>query len=257
MLARLHLIRNELAGNGGAGLSKRLMHLYFDFIYTPLYDLTVAQTSPYQRFQRECIEKLQFESNESVLCVGVGTGNEILSIMKRNCDLRIVCLDISPKALRRAYQKAMRHGKEIAIFEMDAHRLELADESFDKVVCVHVMGFLEDDRKATQEIVRVLKRGGQYVITYPSGTGGLELGGEIARSVWHDLKSGRFGKAVRQCFSTIVAGIAYTPGASWVRPHQGFYSHESLKGMLDTLGLRAYHIDEDKAYQDFIVYGEK
>lgn len=237
-------------------MGKKLMQLYFNFIYTPLYDLTVAQISPYQRLQRECIDKLQFESNDSVLCVGVGTGNEILRIMERNGDVSIVGVDTSPRALRRAYQKAAEHGKEIAIVQMDAHRLELADESFDKVVCLHVMGFLEDDRKATEEIIRVLEQEGQFVITYPSGAG-FKLRGEIARSVWCHLRSGRFVKAARQCFATIVGGIAYAPGASWVRPSQGFYSYESLKGMLDTLGLTAYHIDEDKAYQDFIVYGEK
>ncbi|MCK5654140.1 MAG: methyltransferase domain-containing protein [Dehalococcoidia bacterium] len=238
-------------------MSKKLMQLYFNVIYNPLYDLTVAQVSPYQRFQRECIDKLQFESDDAVLCVGVGTGNEIVRIMERNCDVSIVGVDTSLKALRRAYQKARRHGKDIDIFRMDAHRLELADESFDKVLCVHVMGFLEDDRTATQEIVRVLKRGGQFVITYPSGSGSIELGGEIARSIWSDLRSKRYGKAVKQCFATIIAGIAYAPGAYWVKPRQGFYSHESLKDMLDALGFRDYHIDEDRLYQDFIVYGEK
>lgn len=238
-------------------MSKRLMQLYFNFIYNPLYDLTVAQTSPYQRLQRECIDKLQFESNDSVLCVGVGTGNEIIRIIERNGDVSIVGVDTSLKALHRAYQKAVRHGKEIAIFQMDAHRLELADESFDKVVCLHVMGFLEDDRKGTEEIIRVLKSKGQCVITYPSGTGGFELGVEIARSVWRDLRSGQFNKAAKQCFATLAGGIAYAPGAYWVRPRQGFYSRESLKGMLDSLGIRDYHIDEDKPYQDFIVYGEK
>lgn len=233
------------------------MQLYFDFVYTPLYDLTVAQTSPYQRFEQECISKLQFENKDSVLCVGVGTGNEILRILERNCDIRIVGVDTSPRALRGAYQKALRHGKDIAALQMDAHRLELADKSFDKVLCIHVMGFLEDDRKATQEIMRVLKRGGQYVITYPSGAGSLQLGGEIARSVWRDLRSGRYGRAAKQCFAVIVGGITYAPGACWVRPRQGFYSRDSLKGMLETLELRDYRIDEDRAYQDFIVYGQK
>lgn len=238
-------------------MSKKLMQLYFDLIYTPLYDLTVAQTSPYQRLQGECIDKLQFESSDSVLCVGVGTGNEIINILERNCDLRIVGLDTSPEALRRAYRKLTRRGKEIAVFQMDAHRLEFADESFDKVVCVHVMGFLADDRKATQEIMRVLKSRGQFVITYPSGAGSFELGGEIMRSAWRNLRSGGYGKAAKECFASIAAGIAYAPGACWVRPRQGFYSHEHLKGILDGLGLRTYHIEEDRAYQDFLVYGEK
>jgi ubiquinone/menaquinone biosynthesis C-methylase UbiE len=140
---------------------------------------------------------------------------------------------------------------------MDAHRLEFAEGSFDKVFCVHVMGFLEDDRTATQEIMRVLKKGGQYVITYPSGSGSFELTGEITRNIWRDLRAGRLLKAVKQCFATAVAGIAYAPGASWVKPRQGFYSQESLKSMLNELGFRDYRIEEDRAYQDIIVYGGK
>ena len=238
-------------------MSKKLAQLYFDFIYNPLYDLTTAQTRPYQRFQRECIDKLQFEDNDSVLCVGVGTGNEVLSILERNRDVEISGLDTSPKALRRAYRKTARHGKGIAIFQMDAHTLEFADEAFDKVLCVHVMGFLEDDAKATKEIARVLKSGGQFVITYPAGAGGLELVREILRSAWRDLMSKRVGNAAKQCLATIVGGIAYAPAASWIKPRQGFYSQETLEGMLDASGLKDYNIAEDRAYQDFIAYGRK
>jgi ubiquinone/menaquinone biosynthesis C-methylase UbiE len=238
-------------------LSKRLMQLYFNLIYMPLYDHTVAQTSPYQRLQKECVGKLRFGSGDEVLCVGVGTGSEILSILGNDGGVLITGIDASPQALRRARKKVLKHGKEITAIQMDAHRLEFAEGSFDKVFCVHVMGFLEDDRTATQEIMRVLKKGGQYVITYPSGSGSFELTGEITRNIWRDLRAGRLLKAVKQCFATAVAGIAYAPGASWVKPRQGFYSQESLKSMLNELGFRDYRIEEDRAYQDIIVYGGK
>jgi ubiquinone/menaquinone biosynthesis C-methylase UbiE len=238
-------------------LSKKLMRLYFNFIYNPLYDLAVAPISPYQRFQEECIGKLQYRSGDSILCVGVGTGNEIPRIIKRNRDLHIVGLDASPSALLRAHKKAMRHGVKITTVQMDAHKIEFADESFDTVLCVHVMGFLEDDKKATREIMRVLKREGQFVITYPSGSGSVKLAGEIARSIWHDLRSGLCFKAAKQFFGTLLGSLAYAPGASWVKPRQGFYSRNSLKDLLDNAGNVDYHIDEDEAYQDFIVYGKK
>lgn len=233
------------------------MQLYFNLIYMPLYDHTVAQTSPYQRLQKECIGKLRLDSGDAVLCVGVGTGSEILSILKMNGGVRVTGIDTSPKALRRAQQKVLKRGKEITAVQMDAHRLEFADGSFDKVFCVHVMGFLEDDRTATQEIMRVLKKGGQYVITYPSGSGSFELTGEIARNIWRDLKAGRLLKASRQCLATAGAGVAYAPGSAWVKPRQGFYSQESLKDMLNALGLKDYRIEEDRAYQDIIAYGGK
>ena len=238
-------------------MSKKLMQLYFNLIYMPLYDHTTAQTSPYQRLQRECIDKLQFDGGESVLCVGVGTGSEILSISGKGNGVRITGIDTSPQALHRARQKAFKHGKEITAIQMDAQRLEFDNENFDKLFCVHVMGFLEDDRTATREAMRVLKKGGQYVITYPSGSGSFELTGEIARNIWRDLKAGRLLKAANQCFATMIAGMVYIPGASWVKPRKGFYLQKNLEDMLNELGFRGYCIEEDRAYQDIIVYGKK
>lgn len=238
-------------------MSKKLMQLYFNLIYMPLYDHTTAQTSPYQRLQRECIGKLQFEGGESVLCVGVGTGSEMLSILGKSNGVRITGIDKSPQALRRACRKALKRGNKITAMQMDAHRLEFADESFDKLFCVHVMGFLEDDRTATREAMRVLKKGGQYVITYPSGSGSIELTREITHNIWRDLKRGRLLKAARQCFATAAAGMVYIPGASWVKPRKGFYSQKNLEDMLNELGFRGYCIEEDRAYQDIIVHGKK
>lgn len=233
------------------------MRIYFNSFYNPLYDLVVAPMSPYRRLQKTCVDKIQFSDNDYVLCIGVGTGNEIPLIISQNRDIRIIGLDMSTSALIRAKKKATKNNKEICLVQMDAHRLEYADEVFDKVVCIHVMGFLEDDWKATHEILRVLKKGGQFVITYPSGSGSVRLTGEIMRSIYDDLKLKNFIRAARQFFGTILGGIAYAPGALWVKPKYGFYSQESLKEILSDSGFRNYEIEEDRAYQDYIVYGEK
>ncbi len=139
---------------------RKLRELYFDFIYNPIYDFTTAQLSIYQKLQRACIDKLRFEDSDKVLCVGVGTGNEILRILEKNSRVSITGVDTSRRALARAYKKALKRGKNIEVIEMDAHKLNFADESFNEVLCVHVMGFLDDDRRATEEIFRVLKSGG-------------------------------------------------------------------------------------------------
>ncbi len=233
------------------------MRWYFNFIYNPLYDFSVAQSAPYKRLQTNCLDKLTFKSGESVLCIGIGTGNEITGIIERNGNVAITGIDTSQKALDSAYRKSLRCGKEIKVFRMDAHNLEFANETFDKAVCIHVMGFLEDDSKATQEIVRVLKKGGRFVATYPSGIGSIKLGNEIARSVWQDFKSWHWAKAVKQCFAIIIGGIAYTPVSASVKPSKGFYSSKNLASMLDNLRFGEYQIDEDKAYQDYVVFGEK
>ena len=230
---------------------------YFNHIYTPIYDFGIAQSAPYQRLQVCCLSKLNFQSVDRVLCIGVGTGNEIVGILKKEGDVSITGIDTSRKALDRAQRKALKLGKKMEVFEMDAHKLEFVDETFDKALCLHVMGFLENDEAATREIVRVLKKGGQCVVTYPSGIGSTKLGREMTCSIWQDFKSMRFISAFKRFAALIVGGVAYAPISSWVRPSRGFYSDKSLTAMLDSIGLSEYAIEEDKAYQDYVVCGAK
>lgn len=238
-------------------MKRQIIQWYFDFVYTPLYDFGVAQSKPYQRLQGFCLSKLTFKSDDHILCIGVGTGNEIVKILEKELGVSITGIDTSQKALDRAFMKSLRRGKKIDVLRMDAHTLDFTNETFDKVLCLHVMGFLEDDEKATREIVRVLKKGGQCVATYPSGIGSAKLGREVVHSIWQDLKSTQLINAAKQWIGSIIGGIAYIPVSSWVKPAKGFYSDKSLTAMLDTIGLSEYTIKEDKAYQDYVVCGTK
>ena len=239
-------------------MSKGLMRLYFDGVYNRAYDLTVARLSPYHRLQAHCLDKLELSGDKSILCVGLGTGNEVLGILARNGTghLSLTGVDISMSGLDRASRKAQGRGKEIAALRMDAHRLGFSDGSFDVVICLHLMGFLEDDARATREVFRVLRGGGQFVITYPSGRGGPGLAGEIWHGVWGKLRAGKYTQATEECLAGLGAGMLYMPASLWVRPKQGFYSLSDLKALLSfTPG--GYFIEEDPVYQDFIVYGRK
>jgi ubiquinone/menaquinone biosynthesis C-methylase UbiE len=139
---------------------------------------------------------------------------------------------------------------------MDAHNLAFDDRSFDKVFSHYLMGFLGDDRKAFQEMLRVLKRGGQYVITFPSGSGSRVLS-EIGRSILRNLRSGRFRYATVELLAIIGAAIVNVPIAFWVRPKRGFYSYEDLEGMLAELEPGDYEIEKDDVYQNLIACGRK
>jgi ubiquinone/menaquinone biosynthesis C-methylase UbiE len=248
---------NPLPPEAERRFNKKLMTLYFDLVYNPLYDLTTAQTSPYQRLQRQCLGKLQFEDKDSVLCVGVGTGNELLGILERNSRLHLVGVDTSRRALSRANKKTTKKSKNVALLHMDGQKLDFPDATFDKAVCLHLMGFVADDRKATGEIMRVLKANGQFVITYPSGAGNPKLACEIFRNIRHNLRCGRYQRALSECLAVIGAAIVYAPVSLWVKPRCGFYSRASLEAMLSAFRLSECNIDEDSLYQDFIVFGKK
>lgn len=236
---------------------RRLMEFYFDLVYNPVYDFTTARTSSYHRLQMACIDKFRFEGGDRLLCVGVGTGNEMLRILEKGHEVSMVGVDNSRSALRRAQKKALKMGERIDFVRMDAHQIGFHNDGFDRVFSHHLMGFLDDDKKATREMLRVLNTGGQFVITYPSGSGGLSLVSEVGRSILNSIRSGKCRQAFMEFLALTGAAAVNIPIAFWVRPKQGFYSYQDLQRMFADLRITDCEIQEDSVYQDFIVYGRK
>jgi len=238
-------------------MNMKLMQVYFDYAYNPVYDFTTGRLNRYRQLQERCVSKLNLKNNDRVLCVGVGTGNEILHILKMNTNVNIVGVDFSHTALWKAQKKALELGKEIKLLNMDARLLQFPAGTFDKVLCIHVMDFVEDNETVTSEIFRVLKNGGQFVITYPSEKEGLKLGCNLLR----DWIRGQLGsrkhptRASLQLIAQMVMGIGYLP--LLFRPQRKSYSRSQLEAMITQLTAGAFHIEEDSVYQDFIVHGQK
>ena len=238
-------------------LGKRLIKAYFNYAYNPIYDFTTGRLSCYHRLQEKCIGKLKLEDNDRVLCLGLGTGNEIARILAVNGSVSITGVDYSAKALRRAQRKAQALGKEIEVLTMDAQCLEFAEGSFDEVVCIHVMDFVGDDKKVAGEIIRVLKDGGQFVISYPSRKEGMSLG----LSLWRDIirssvdAGGHRAAALLRATAQMLAGTIYFP--LFLRPEKISYSRDELHTVITGLGAGELQIEGDPVYQDYIVYGRK
>ena len=236
---------------------EKLIRAYFDFAYNVAYDFTTARLNRYGKLQSTCVSKLKFRDADKVLCVGVGTGNEVLHVLQINRNVKIVGVDYSKTALRKAYRKALVRGKEIEVLIMDARRLEFAAGSFDKVLCLHVMDFVEDNRQVTTEILRVLKEGGQFVITYPSDKEGPKLGWNLVKDIIHtNLHSGKHPvKAFLVLIAQMLMGLVYLPLVC--RPNKRSYSRRELEATINQVRTGDIQIEEDSVYQDFIVYGRK
>ena len=235
---------------------RKLMQLHFDYIYNPVYDLVVPQFAPYRKLQSACIDKFTFDDGDKVLCVGVGTGNEIVHILEANTNVHIVGVDCSDTALRKARKKALARGKEIEALNMDAHSLEFDTGSFDKALCVHLMEFVEDDGKATAEIIRVVKEGGQFVITYASAKEGVRLGINMLKaSIRENIDSRKYSRMFSLFLSSLVGTMVFPPFLFRSKPR--LHSRRELETLFSNLTNGGFQIEEYPAYEDFIVCGRK
>ena len=233
------------------------MKAYFNFVYNPVYDFTTARFNRYRELQESCIEKLNVKDKDLILCVGVGTGNEVVRILQANRNTQIVGIDYSRTALQKAYQKALRLGRKIEVIVMDAQHLQFPAGSFDKVLCFHVMDFVEDKTGVTREILRVLKERGRFVITYPSQKEGAKLGCNLMRDALRN-NPGSEKRSIIALFRASVqmlAGIVYVP--LLFRPNRKSYSRGELEAIFTQLNTAGFQIEEDSLYQDFIVCGGK
>jgi ubiquinone/menaquinone biosynthesis C-methylase UbiE len=140
---------------------------------------------------------------------------------------------------------------------MDARCLEFTTGSFDKVLCIHVMDFVEENERVTDEILRVLKDEGQFVITYPSDKEGVSLGLNILKDIIrHNINPGR--RRAIEFLKSLVQMLVWTVYLPlFLRSKKRSYSRHELQMMITVLTTGDLKIEEDPVYQDFIVYGIK
>jgi hypothetical protein len=119
------------------------------------------------------------------------------------------------------------------------------------------MDFVQENKKVTGEILRVLKPGGQFVITYPSDKEGPRLGiGLLSDNVRYSINSGKHrARALLECLPQMLVSFVYLP--LLCRPKRKSYSRSELEVMLTRSTTGDCQIEEDTVYQDFIVYGKK
>ncbi len=119
-------------------------------------------------------------SGPDILEIGVGTGLVLPYYPK---DARVVGVDLSQHMLLRARQKVLSGAlpQVRLIAAMDACRLGFRDKTFDAVAVPFVITLVPDPEGALDECARVLKDGGEIVISSKLGRdSGLQAGIEEA-----------------------------------------------------------------------------
>jgi ubiquinone/menaquinone biosynthesis C-methylase UbiE len=97
-----------------------------------------------------------------VLELGCGNGKTVLTLM--SAGIVPICLDISRNALIEC-AKAISPSV-FPFIEGDVMALPFSEDAFDSIICFHVLEHLTKDErcKAVNEIIRVLKKGGNLYV---------------------------------------------------------------------------------------------
>lgn len=97
---------------------------------------------------------------EIILDAGCGTGVFTLDILSRGPN--VIGLDVSLPMLNRAGEKTRRYWFRMVLGDM--LNLPFPEKSFDRVISVTALEFVEDAEGAFRELFRVTKRGGCIVV---------------------------------------------------------------------------------------------
>ncbi|MXP26179.1 methyltransferase domain-containing protein [Altererythrobacter indicus] len=129
--------------------------------WAPIYDLVFGGV--FKTGRRQSIDAAE-EVGGRILEVGVGTGISLPQYSRAN---QLVGVDIADAMLEKARQRVKRFGlsnvEQISV--MDAENLSFPDNSFDVVVAQYVVTAVPNPEQALNEFARVVRPGGDIVIT--------------------------------------------------------------------------------------------
>jgi phosphatidylethanolamine/phosphatidyl-N-methylethanolamine N-methyltransferase len=129
--------------------------------WAPIYDIVFG---PVFRQGRRAAVRAAEGIGGRILEVGVGTG---LSLADYGNGTRVVGIDISKPMLDKARKRIeTQHLSHVEALEvMDAEHLAVPDASFDVVVAQYVVTAIPHPEQALNEFVRVVRPGGEIILT--------------------------------------------------------------------------------------------
>lgn len=145
--------------------------------WAPIYDMVFGRV--FREGRSDAIQVAN-KIGGRILEVGVGTGISLPGYARA---ASLYGIDISDKILDKARERVKRYSLNNveAIEVMDAEALTFEDSSFDVIVAQYVITAVPNPEKALDEFARVVRPGGEIVITTRLGAGkGLRGGIEKA-----------------------------------------------------------------------------
>ncbi len=151
----------------GAYLGKRAVIALYDWgasSYDRVKNVHPADDAVY--LASPLLEPLKGEALPLILDVATGTGRLPLALLRQwRFHGRLVGLDLSGRMLSIARLKTLRHSRHLAWVRQDAMALPFPDDCFHAVCCIEALEFLPQPPLALEEMVRVLRPGGELLLS--------------------------------------------------------------------------------------------
>ncbi|HOF04839.1 MAG TPA: class I SAM-dependent methyltransferase [Syntrophales bacterium] len=114
--------------------------------------------------------KLELKPGMKVLDAGCGLGRHVGEVFRRE-GIDVCAVDLRWDDLCRTkgllFHMAAQKGGRWAVLQSDVLALPFRDAAFDVVICSEVLEHIKEGRRAVEEIVRILKPGGELVVSVP------------------------------------------------------------------------------------------
>ena len=214
----------DSGGTGDPGVQKNV-NAHFDTnaaYWDDVYRDDDLQSVIYQQRQAAVLEYVDaagLSPGSSVLEIGCGAGHLTVRLAQRK--LKVDAVDSSPGMVELASQQAADAGfaDDVSVSQADVHALPFKSDQFDLVVAVGVVPWLHSPGEAVAEMARVLRPGGELVLTADNAARLISFTdprGLLAltplRGVYHRLRN-RSGEAVsRLHFPSRVSGFVSEAG---------------------------------------------
>ncbi|MDQ3609236.1 MAG: class I SAM-dependent methyltransferase [Actinomycetota bacterium] len=146
------------------------------------YERTAVQLEPVAEV---AVGAADVQAGNRVLDVACGTGNALLAAAARGASVSGV--DLAPRLVEVARDRAARAGAEPDLRVGDVTALPFDDDAFDAAISVFGVIFAAPARDAAGELLRVVRPGGQIVVTAWVPEGPIHEAVQLARRAVDDV----------------------------------------------------------------------
>ncbi|MDQ1096540.1 MULTISPECIES: class I SAM-dependent methyltransferase [Chryseobacterium] len=114
----------------------------------------------------ESIHAMLIEDREHILEIGHGNAAHVQYILDKAQQIQYTGIDISETMHHEAKKQNERFGSQVQFVLYDGSRLPFEDKAFDKIFTVNTVYFWKQPTAFLNEIYRVLKKHGTFILTY-------------------------------------------------------------------------------------------